>query len=32
MVASVLAMVPIVTLFAIAQKQFVEGIVLTGIK
>lgn len=32
MVASVLAMVPIVTLFAVAQKQFVEGIVLTGIK
>ncbi|OAB34045.1 carbohydrate ABC transporter permease [Paenibacillus glacialis] len=32
MVASVLAMVPIVTLFAIAQKKFVEGIVLTGIK
>ncbi|OAB29988.1 sugar ABC transporter ATP-binding protein [Paenibacillus macquariensis subsp. defensor] len=32
MVASVLAMVPIVTLFAIAQKRFVEGIVLTGIK
>lgn len=32
MVASVLAMVPIVMLFAIAQKQFVEGIVLTGIK
>ncbi len=32
MVASVLAMVPIVTLFAIAQKQFVEGIVLTGLK
>ncbi|WP_426250991.1 carbohydrate ABC transporter permease [Paenibacillus pabuli] len=32
MVASVLAMLPIVTLFAIAQKRFVEGIVLTGIK
>jgi multiple sugar transport system permease protein len=32
MVASVLAMLPIVTLFAVAQKQFVEGIVLTGIK
>ncbi|KWX74755.1 carbohydrate ABC transporter permease [Paenibacillus jilunlii] len=32
MVASVLAMLPIVTLFALAQKQFVEGIVLTGIK
>ncbi|RCX23218.1 multiple sugar transport system permease protein [Fontibacillus phaseoli] len=32
MVASVLAMIPIVTLFAIAQKQFVEGIVLTGLK
>lgn len=32
MVASVLAMVPIVTLFAFAQKRFVEGIVLTGIK
>lgn len=32
MVASVLAMLPIVALFAVAQKQFVEGIVLTGIK
>lgn len=32
MVASVLAMLPIVTLFAIAQKRFVEGIVFTGIK
>ncbi|MDK8194223.1 carbohydrate ABC transporter permease [Paenibacillus sp. UMB7766-LJ446] len=32
MVASVLAMLPIVALFAIAQKRFVEGIVLTGIK
>ncbi|MBB3129989.1 multiple sugar transport system permease protein [Paenibacillus rhizosphaerae] len=32
MVASVLAMLPIVTLFAVAQKRFVEGIVLTGIK
>ncbi|GAF09797.1 binding-protein-dependent transport systems inner membrane component [Paenibacillus pini JCM 16418] len=32
MVASVLAMVPIVTLFAVAQRRFVEGIVLTGIK
>ncbi|HEY2493046.1 MAG TPA: carbohydrate ABC transporter permease [Paenibacillus sp.] len=32
MVASVLAMLPIVALFALAQRRFVEGIVLTGIK
>lgn len=32
MAASVLAVLPIVALFAVAQKRFVEGIVLTGIK
>lgn len=32
MVASVLALLPIVVLFILAQKRFVEGIVLTGIK
>ncbi|BBH22881.1 sugar ABC transporter permease [Paenibacillus baekrokdamisoli] len=32
MVASVLAVLPVVALFAIAQRRFVEGIVLTGIK
>jgi len=32
MAASILSVLPIVLLFAIAQKRFVEGIVLTGIK
>ncbi|AJY77391.1 sugar ABC transporter ATP-binding protein [Paenibacillus beijingensis] len=32
MVASVLAVLPIVALFVVAQRRFVEGIVLTGIK
>ncbi|MFC5403495.1 carbohydrate ABC transporter permease [Cohnella soli] len=32
MAASLLSVVPIVTLFAVAQKRFVQGIVLTGIK
>jgi len=32
MAASCLAVLPIVALFAVAQKRFVEGIVLTGIK
>lgn len=32
MAASILAVLPIVLLFAVAQKRFVEGIVLTGIK
>ncbi|MFF2480040.1 carbohydrate ABC transporter permease [Paenibacillus sp. NPDC058071] len=32
MAASILSVLPIVTLFAIAQKRFVQGIVLTGIK
>ncbi|NOU85027.1 ABC transporter permease subunit [Paenibacillus sp. LMG 31460] len=32
MAASILSMLPIITLFTFAQKRFVEGIVLTGIK
>ncbi|QMV41852.1 carbohydrate ABC transporter permease [Cohnella cholangitidis] len=32
MAASLLSVLPIVVLFAIAQKRFVQGIVLTGIK
>lgn len=32
MAASILSVLPIVLLFAVAQKRFVEGIVLTGIK
>ncbi|WP_042166957.1 carbohydrate ABC transporter permease [Paenibacillus gorillae] len=32
MAASLLSVLPIVALFAVAQKRFVEGIVLTGIK
>lgn len=32
MAASILSVMPIVLLFAVAQKRFVEGIVLTGIK
>ncbi|WP_040950667.1 carbohydrate ABC transporter permease [Gorillibacterium massiliense] len=32
MAASILSVLPIVTLFAFAQKRFVEGIVLTGLK
>ncbi|BBI36304.1 carbohydrate ABC transporter permease [Cohnella abietis] len=32
MAASLLSVLPVVALFAIAQKRFVEGIVLTGIK
>ncbi|WP_438351931.1 carbohydrate ABC transporter permease [Paenibacillus sp. FA6] len=32
MAASILSVLPIVMLFAVAQKRFVEGIVLTGIK
>lgn len=32
MAASILSVLPIITLFTFAQKRFVEGIVLTGIK
>jgi multiple sugar transport system permease protein len=32
MAASILSALPIITMFAFAQKRFVEGIVLTGIK
>ncbi|MGO4179795.1 carbohydrate ABC transporter permease [Paenibacillus sp. MCAF9] len=32
MAASILSVLPIIVLFAVAQKRFVEGIVLTGIK
>ncbi|MBQ4900290.1 carbohydrate ABC transporter permease [Paenibacillus sp. Marseille-P2973] len=32
MAASILSVLPILTLFAFAQKRFVQGIVLTGIK
>ncbi|NIK78295.1 multiple sugar transport system permease protein [Paenibacillus castaneae] len=32
MAASILSVLPIMLLFAVAQKRFVEGIVLTGIK
>jgi multiple sugar transport system permease protein len=32
MVAAILAMIPVVFLFSVAQKYFVESVVLTGVK
>ncbi len=32
MAASVVAVIPVILLFVLLQKQFIQGIVLTGLK